>query len=434
MNRGQTLKIMEYGYDEYPPLAGTPITSTKPIAVTVTEDMVDGDTSGDQIVPLSSLGTRYIIPRGYKNPTQNFSPAPERIYIGGTAANTAVSIYATSGAGAPDATLTLTAGQVERYDFASGVNALYLEATRPVYVYHRSGYGEEGAALLPSVYAIGQTQLSFYQVSVQDQSSAAVQKGFMVFRSGAEAGFSISYGAGASFQPMSLTPLAVPKVSDWKVARFDYAAPPAAGRTVTIRNEQSPFSLGYIMGNVVNNDSYGYFSAFGTFEFPALTYMCGPSVILQGGYAGSYLWSFPDGHTETTSSITATEEGAYTLLMEQDPNTVTATTTVVRVNAGSLNCTDTTVCTGSSPGPLTVEGASGDTWQWQSSLDGTNYTDISGATSPAYTPPALTRVTWFRRGTGAGDCDMVYPATGVRIGISPCTLPVNPHLMVRFRQ
>jgi hypothetical protein len=56
LNKGETLKIMENGYDLNPSLAGTKITSTKPIAVTVTEDLVNGDTSGDQIVPIVSLG------------------------------------------------------------------------------------------------------------------------------------------------------------------------------------------------------------------------------------------------------------------------------------------------------------------------------------------------------------------------------------------
>jgi hypothetical protein len=73
LDKGETLKIMENTQDAYPSLAGTKITSTKPIAVTVTEDMVAGDNSGDQIVPVNSLGTRYIVPISYGNSKNSFS-------------------------------------------------------------------------------------------------------------------------------------------------------------------------------------------------------------------------------------------------------------------------------------------------------------------------------------------------------------------------
>jgi hypothetical protein len=223
LNRGETLKIIEYDYDESPSLAGTRITSDRPVAVTVTEDLVFGDTSGDQIVPVSSPGTRYIVPKGYRS-----NSPTDRVYLVGTKDGTTVNIYPTAGSTTPvSPATTLDAGQTARYDFPASSNAIYLEASEPVYVYHRSGYGEEGAALLPSVYSIGQTQLSFYQVEITDNSTAPVQKGFLVFRTGAEGGFSIRYGSGA-FSALSLTALAVPNLTDWKVARFDYAAAPSS--------------------------------------------------------------------------------------------------------------------------------------------------------------------------------------------------------------
>ena len=140
----------------------------------------------------------------------------------------------------------------------------------------------------------------------------------------------------------------IPNVTDWKVARFDFPSPPSAGRIVTVENTQSPFSLGYITGGTRSDDSYGYFSAFGAFEFPAVTYLCGSSVTLQGGYALSYEWRFNGAVISTEPSIVVTQEGEYTLTMNQDPEAVIATTLVQRVSGG-LVCPDTVICAGTAP-------------------------------------------------------------------------------------
>jgi hypothetical protein len=67
LNKGQTLKITESTVNLIHSPAGTKITSDKPIAVSVTEDMAGtGDTSGDQVVPSASLETRCIVPPGYR--------------------------------------------------------------------------------------------------------------------------------------------------------------------------------------------------------------------------------------------------------------------------------------------------------------------------------------------------------------------------------
>jgi hypothetical protein len=424
LNKGQTLKIMESTVNLIPSLAGTLITSNNPVAVTVTEDMVGtGDTSGDQIVPVGSLGTRYVVPRGYRT-----DPNLERFYLVATAANTTVKVY-DNGSNYTPITLS-AAGAATRYTFPSTANAVYVESTAPVSIYHRSGTSEEGAALIPSLYAIGQNQVIYYQIG----EGVTERKGVLVFRSGTESSFTISYGSTNTVLNVG-TPYPVPNVADWKVARFDLPGD-ADDKVVTIRNELSPFSFGYITGYGYNV-SYGYFSAFGTFEFPAITYMCGSSVVLHGGYAENYTWTFPDGHTETgASSITATQEGVYTLVMtSQGLGPVIASTTVQKVNAGVINLGEQVICTGETPAPLSVTGASelqGTQYQWQFSLDNVNWTNIGGATSSTYQPGALTQTTWYRRGMTSDFCAMAY-TYGAKVRISSCVLPVNPHLMGRYR-
>jgi hypothetical protein len=203
--------------------------------------------------------------------------------------------------------VTLQAGGLYRYNFPAGCNAVFMESSAPVYCYQRTGYNEEGAALLPSIYSIGQNRMSYYQVQGQHEM------GFLVFRAGAQGDFKISYGTTSNATLTVGTVYDVPTLPDWKLVRFNLPAG-ANNQAVTIQNAQSPFSFGYIAANSTTNKmgSYGYFSAFGEFEFADTTYICtsNTSVTLDGGYAKSYLWTFPDGTTTAiTPSITATQEG-----------------------------------------------------------------------------------------------------------------------------
>jgi hypothetical protein len=61
---------------------------------------------------------------------------------------------------------------------------------------------------------------------------------------------------------------------------------------------------------------------------------------------------------------------------------------------------DQWICENDVPAPLTAVVPTGDgafTFQWQSSLNGTVFSNITGETNPGYSPPALTADTWYRR-------------------------------------
>ncbi|MDR2955667.1 MAG: IgGFc-binding protein [Prevotella sp.] len=325
LNKGETLKIMEHT-PTGGTLAGSHITSTKPIAVTVTEDMVNGDISGDQIVPIRSLGKRYIVARGYMTTT-----AADRVYFVGTVDNTTLTIYN----GGTNIATTINAGESYVYNFSQSPTeyAISVEANNPIYVYQRTGYGEQGAALLPSMYSISQDKVSYFQVSAQQE------KGILVYREGAESGFTISYGSTTS--ALSITPLSVPNVTGWKCARIDLPAA-ANNQVVRISNSKGYFSFGYIAANETGdkNTNYGYLSAF-DFQFPNDTiYKCpDATVTLEGGYALSYQWEHAttkDGPyitlSETGYSITVSDEGYYKLTMDQDPKTVMDTVFVKNID------------------------------------------------------------------------------------------------------
>ena len=77
-------------------------------------------------------------------------------------------------------------------------------------------------------------------------------------------------------------------------------------------------------------------------------------------------------------------------------------TVLITVNnfiPGSISA-DQTICEGDIPAAITSVTPTGDgtfTYQWKSSLDGVAFTDIPGANSETYDPPALTVDTWFKR-------------------------------------
>ncbi len=71
------------------------------------------------------------------------------------------------------------------------------------------------------------------------------------------------------------------------------------------------------------------------------------------------------------------------------------TRTVAAPVAGTLTSAATAVCVGGTA-RLTLTGATGGGIQLQSSTDNVTFTDIAGATSAAYTTPALTSTTYFR--------------------------------------
>jgi hypothetical protein len=84
---------------------------------------------------------------------------------------------------------------------------------------------------------------------------------------------------------------------------------------------------------------------------------------------------------------------------------------------------DQSVCYNNVPATLTemtaASGGSGTyTYQWQSSPDNSNWTNISGASSAAYSPGALTSSVWYRRNVTSGSCGTAN-SNSIHITINP---------------
>ena len=136
----------------------------------------------------------------------------------------------------------------------------------------------------------------------------------------------------------------------------------------------------------------------------------GSSVSLTASGASTYSWTPSTGLSATnTAVVTAspTVTTTYTVTGTNSTTTCFSTATVtVSVNpilsAGSISANQT-ICVGATPASLSsATDASGGTgslvYVWQSSIDGTTFNTISGATSSTYSPGVISVNTYFRRG------------------------------------
>jgi hypothetical protein len=323
LTAGQTFKLMEDQADarNTTTLAGTKITASIPnsIAVTVTEDCaVSGgsiDVMGDQIVPVSCTGTRYVVVKG-----QTTGVAMDRLYF---TASTGPASVTVTGDGGFSQTIALSGAGVTDVviigNSSTTPNVVYVEASSPVYCYHVSAAGTElGSALIPSMFSITQQQLAFFA------ANTAISDILVVFRDTCETYFEIS-NDGVTYVPLTVTANPIPGLTGSVTWCWDKLALPAGYRNnnlVTIRNSESAFSLGYFNGNTTGTSGYGYISGFGDWELPYDTlWRCQGSnarFTLMGGYALGYDWELPDGTHKYDIAISLQDTGRYTIDMDVD--------------------------------------------------------------------------------------------------------------------
>ncbi|PKR81322.1 hypothetical protein CW751_04500 [Brumimicrobium salinarum] len=138
-------------------LAGSIITSNKPISVTISEDSVTGvprtcrDLMGDQIVPVEVVGNEYIVNKGSMH-----ADVEEGIYVVATENFTEVNITDLGGT----TTQYLNRGDTWNYTITDPLT--FVSSNKNVYVLQASGFGcELGSAILPPINCAGSGQVSF---------------------------------------------------------------------------------------------------------------------------------------------------------------------------------------------------------------------------------------------------------------------------------
>lgn len=141
------------------------------------------------------------------------------------------------------------------------------------------------------------------------------------------------------------------------------------------------------------------------------TIATGGNVGLTATGADTYSWSPATGlSASNVAGVTATPAGTtmYTVTGTLSPSGCvgTATISVVVINPGTIT-SDQDGCGPFIPNTFTstldASGTAGITYQWQSSINNTTFTNIAGANTTTYTPAgAITQTTYYRRVATSG--------------------------------
>ncbi len=269
-------------------LSGTKVEANHPITITIVDDSVReygvstcGDQVGDQITPANTLGTEYVIVRGF------LSTMTERVFVTAIEDNTAV--YA-------NGTLVATLQTGELYRHTTGSVVLSISTSKPTYVYHVTGVGcEVGGAQLPGLDCRGSRTVQFTRANPERLYL------FVVGREEIRNSFEIN---GTPVDGQSLLQFSGPGgtwCGGWIEVDQSLAS---AGQNCTVTNSEGIFQLGVLHGGGASGCRYGYFSDFLEVdaELPDQIDTCGVSsitLVAQELEGAAYLWNTGDQMTTT---------------------------------------------------------------------------------------------------------------------------------------
>ena len=371
LNKGQSFSSAAVAYLAAGHLMGSIVTSDKPIAITIKDDSIGGggyyaclDLAGDQIVPISIIGTKYISIPGYLNNAPGVPPT-DWVFIMATQNNTTITINGKQEA-------VLNTGQT--YKRGAYDSTLYIDASLPVYTLHLSGFScEVGHALLPTIECTGSTAVGFTR-----SLSIPLFMNILV-PTGGETGFTFNGGTTVIQTSMFDT---VPFTNGlWKYARIQVSTsdlPAGAGAVVT--NSLQEFHLGVIHGDN-NGCRYGYFSDFNHFTEKVSTSalnntVCENDLVQLLCDVGNtlfvnYQWKGPNGYTSNVQSplinnVALSNAGTY-YCNASKPNCTSLTDSVVlQVNKlpdTKINVNNP-VCTGSTANFISANAVAGSSDVW----------------------------------------------------------------------
>ena len=250
LNEGQTYSARDMNTTGASTLAGSIVSSNKPIALTLFTGAVSEsgcvNTMGDQITTEAYSGKNFIVHSG--------TSGNDRVYILATQNGTSVTI--------DNSTTTSTLinwGETYEVSLSDAIN--YITTSKPVYVWHASGYGcDMSGAQVPPVYCAGTYETAFTRTTSDSL-------GLILYtRSGFEGDFALN-GIPALIPSGAFT--TVPGTSgEYEVAVIYYNTTDVPVDSYNIvTNTGDIFGLGVIQGNSGNGSSYAYFSEFASYPF-----------------------------------------------------------------------------------------------------------------------------------------------------------------------
>lgn len=250
LNQGQTYSARDMNTTGASTLAGSIVSSDKPIALTLYSGSLSNATCansmGDQITSENYVGSKYIIHKS--------TASSDRVYIMATQNGTNLTID-NSG------TITTLINWGETYELPLTDAINYINASKPVYVWHASGYGcDLSGAQVPPVFCAGTYSTAFTR-------SSSDSLGLLLYtRTGFENQFALNGNAtlipGGSFSPVPGT------AGEFQVALIHFStADVPVGSYNEVTNTGDIFGLGVMSGNGGTGASYGYLSEFASYPF-----------------------------------------------------------------------------------------------------------------------------------------------------------------------
>ena len=250
LNKGQTYSARDMNVSGASTLAGSIVSSDKPIALTLFSGSLDNSTCsnavGDQITSESFTGTKHIV---HKSSSSN-----DRVYILATQNGTNLTI---SNSGTINTLLNW--GETYELPLTDAIN--YVNATKPVYVWHVSGYGcELAGAQVPPVYCAGTYSTAFSR-------SSSDSLGLILYtRSGFENQFALN--GNPALIPAGAFTTVPGTLGEFKVASIYFSTSDVpVGSYNEVTNSGDIFGLGLITGNNGVGASYAYLSEFTSYPF-----------------------------------------------------------------------------------------------------------------------------------------------------------------------
>ena len=250
LNEGETYSGRDNNTTAASTLAGSIISSDKPISVTIFQGgLISGaatSTVGDQITPTDYIGTDFIVRKGTAN--------QERFYILATENSTSINIT-NSGT----TSTLINWGETYEYVLTDDIN--YIETSKPVYLWHMSGFGNSLAgAQVPSLFCAGKYEQTFARAKTDSlglivYTRAGFEDAFQVNGNAAlltAADFSVVPGTGGEF----VVALKYFNTTDIPVNTYNL-----------VTNSEDIFGLAVLHGANGTDASYAYLSEFLSYPF-----------------------------------------------------------------------------------------------------------------------------------------------------------------------
>lgn len=250
LNEGETYSARDMNSSGASTLAGSIVASNKPVALTLYSGALSESgclsTMGDQITSEQYAGKNFIVHSG--------TSGNDRVFILATQNGTNLTI--------DNSTTTSTLiNWGETYEIALSDAINYIKASKPVYVWHASGYGcDLSGAQVPPVYCAGTYETAFTRTTGDSL-------GLILYtRAGFEDQFSLN-GVPALIPSGAFT--TVPGTSgEYKVAMIYYNTTDVPLNSYNIvTNSGDIFGLGVLQGGSGNGSNYAYFSEFASYPF-----------------------------------------------------------------------------------------------------------------------------------------------------------------------